>query len=105
MTLVLQTESCRVPLGAADSAGAARSNRGTEFVKSPEMLLVAGAGRRDRAGFDRRRREGAGPPADAWAAGCLLFELLARSLLFQDADWIRFFMRVTQHGQARPLGT
>jgi hypothetical protein len=65
------------------------------------MLLVAGAGRRDRAGFDRRRREGAGPPADAWAAGCLLFELLARALLFQDADWIRFFMRVTQHGQAR----
>lgn len=79
-----------------------RSNRGTEYVKSPEMLLVGNAARRDRAAFDRRRREGAGPPADAWAAGCLLFELLARQLLFQDADWIRFFMRVTQPGQVRP---
>ncbi|KAK9831313.1 hypothetical protein WJX81_001162 [Elliptochloris bilobata] len=74
-------------------------NRGTEFVKSPEMLLVGNAARRDRVGYDRRRRQGAGPPADAWAAGCLLYELLTGRLLFQDADWIRFFMRVTQPGQ------
>lgn len=51
--------------------------------------------------YDRRRQQGAGAPADAWAAGCLLYELLTGRLLFQDADWIRFFMRVTQPGQAR----
>lgn len=35
-------------------------NRGTECVKSPEMLLVANAARKTRDTYDRRRREGAG---------------------------------------------
>ncbi|BDA44756.1 probable serine/threonine-protein kinase par-1 at C-terminar half [Coccomyxa sp. Obi] len=74
-------------------------NRGTEYVKSPEMLLVGNAQRADRHGFDRRRREGAGPPADVWALGCLLYELLTGDFLFYDPDWIRFFVRLAQPGQ------
>ena len=64
------------------------------------MLLVGNAARGARSHtFDRRRRGGAGPPADVWAAGCLLYELLTGRLLFDDPDWIRFFMRLCQPGQ------
>ncbi len=63
------------------------------------MLLVGNAQRADRHGFDRRRREGAGPPADVWALGCLLYELLTGDFLFYDPDWIRFFVRLAQPGQ------
>ena len=70
-------------------------------MKSPEMLLVGNAQRADRHGFDRRRREGAGPPADVWALGCLLYELLTGDFLFYDPDWIRFFVRLAQPGQVR----
>jgi hypothetical protein len=35
-------------------------NRGTECVKSPEMLLVANARKTTRDSYDRRKREGAG---------------------------------------------
>ena len=35
-------------------------NRGTECVKSPEMLLVANARKTTRDTYDRRKREGAG---------------------------------------------
>ncbi len=35
-------------------------NRGTECVKSPEMLLVANARKTSRTTYDRRKREGAG---------------------------------------------
>lgn len=63
------------------------------------MLLVGNAQRADRHGFDRRRREGAGPPADVWALGCLLYELVTGDFLFYDPDWIRFFVRLAQPGQ------
>ena len=35
-------------------------NRGTEFIKSPEMLLVANASKKEAKWYDRRKRQGAG---------------------------------------------
>ena len=70
-------------------------NRGTESIKSPEMLSVAMKMQRDRANFDRRVKVGAGKASDVWSLGCLLFEIVGGIMLFYDDDWIRFFMRVT----------
>ncbi|GIQ79605.1 hypothetical protein KIPB_000272 [Kipferlia bialata] len=75
-----------------------RDNRGTEYIKSPEMLVAANAAS-GKAGFDRRRTHGAGPPSDVWSAGCLLFEILTGDYLLYDMDWIRFFIRVTTVGE------
>ena len=56
--------------------------------------------RQGRDNFDRRKREGAAAPSDVWSLGCLLYEVATGNFLFYDPDWIRFFMRVTQPGEA-----
>eukprot|EP00736_Rhodelphis_marinus_P013655 Rmarinus@m.14128 len=58
-------------------------NRGTENIKSPEMLFLASRAHQ-LDGFDRRRKFGAGPPSDTWSLGCLLFELFTGRFLFSD---------------------
>eukprot|EP01125_Pyxidicula_operculata_P002656 TRINITY_DN124_c7_g1_i1.p1 TRINITY_DN124_c7_g1~~TRINITY_DN124_c7_g1_i1.p1 ORF type:complete len:2853 (+),score=800.21 TRINITY_DN124_c7_g1_i1:78-8636(+) len=70
-------------------------NRGTEFIKSPEMLTIAYAKQVERESYDRRKHAGAGAPSDIWSLGCLFFELLTGDFLFYDVDWVRFFLRVT----------
>ncbi|KAL6047095.1 Dual specificity phosphatase, catalytic domain containing protein [Balamuthia mandrillaris] len=42
---------------------------------------------------------GCGRESDVWALGCLFYELLTGEFLFQDSDWVRFFIRVTYEGQ------
>lgn len=74
-------------------------NRGTECIKSPEMLQVANATKKARANFDRRRKEGAGAASDVWSLGCLLYELVVGDFLYHDPDWIRFFFRVTRSNE------
>lgn len=71
-------------------------NRGTEFNKSPEMLLISNANKKDQPEFDRRKRQGAGQPCDIWALGCLLFEIVSGEMLQYDDDWSRFFVRITR---------
>ena len=51
-------------------------NRGTDAIKSPEMLLLALNIRKDYEKYDRRKREGPNSLSDVWSLGCLLFELL-----------------------------
>jgi len=70
-------------------------NRGTEYIKSPEMLTVAYAAKKDNQAYDRLRKIGAGPASDIWSLGCLFFELLLDKLLFYDPIWVQFYVRVT----------
>ncbi|TNJ27574.1 Kinase, Uni1 [Giardia muris] len=76
-------------------------NRGTEYNKSPEMLLSANMLARTRSCFDRRKPRGAGTSSDVWSAACFLYELLTGDILFFDSDWIRFFIRVTNESYMR----
>ncbi|EER20318.1 hypothetical protein Pmar_PMAR010052 [Perkinsus marinus ATCC 50983] len=70
-------------------------NRGTEFVKPPEMLTIERALRRDDAAFDRRKSVGTTTASDVWSVGCMLYELITGQYLFYNDDWIRFYMRLT----------
>lgn len=79
-------------------------SRGTEFIKSPEMLTVSNAKKIERDTYDRLKAQsqiGAGPASDVWSLGCLFFELLTCHFLFQEADWAGFFIRVTAPSDAK----
>lgn len=65
-------------------------NRGTDAIKSPEMLLLALNTRKDTDKYDRRKREGTNSLSDVWSLGCLLFELLTGKMLFDTEDYIQF---------------
>lgn len=70
-------------------------NRGTEYIKSPEMLTLTINCKRENDNFDRRRKVGTTRASDIWSLGCLLYEILTGDFLFYDTDWIRFYIRVT----------
>ncbi|TMW64735.1 hypothetical protein Poli38472_011615 [Pythium oligandrum] len=59
--------------------------RGTEAIKSPEMLQVKGPSR------DAASETPVGPRSDVWSLGCLLYELLTQELMFGHDDWSAFF--------------
>ena len=60
---------------AGETPGTAR-NRGTEYIKSPEMLTVSNSSKKDVKSYDRRKYHKCGRPSDVWALGCLLYEIL-----------------------------
>ena len=80
----------------AAGGGQTTRPRGTDFMKSPEMLanghLVLNRGRAD---FDRRKHDGAGVASDMWSLGCLLYHLVFGEMLFFDPDYMRFLNRIT----------
>jgi serine/threonine protein kinase len=70
-------------------------NRGTEYIKSPEMLNLAFSNKRNNENFDRRRRCGTTRSSDIWSLGCLFYELLTGKWLFFDLEFFKFYIRVT----------
>jgi serine/threonine protein kinase len=82
--------------------GMTLQNRGTEWIKSPEMLSIA-LNSSANPNYDRRKQAGAGPASDVWSIGCLFYELLTGEFLFLDSDWSRFFLRITD--SSKPLLT
>ena len=78
--------------GPSETEGTLR-NKGTEYIKAPEMLTVSTSSKVDANNYDRRKSKKCGHPADIWALGCLLYEIITNSLLLYDPDWTRFFLR------------
>ncbi len=73
--------------------------RGTECIKSPEMLTLTINVRKDTDKYDRRRRVGTTRASDIWSLGCLFFELLTGEYLFCSEDYVVFYLRVTSQDE------
>ena len=82
-------------------------DRGTECIKSPEMIAFAiGGGAASKAAPGSAAGAGGGdvPPSltpaaaaacDVWSVGCLLFELVTGTHLFSGEEWGSFYVRLT----------
>jgi|Transcript_10206 hypothetical protein len=62
------------------NAGTLHSH-GTEYIKAPEMLMISKIASIDGETPDRRNCSDCGDRVDAWALGCLLFEILANEYM------------------------
>ncbi|CAD8067421.1 unnamed protein product [Paramecium sonneborni] len=71
-------------------------NRGTEYIKSPEMLTLTINSKKEQDTYDRRKKVGTTRSSDVWSLGCLLFEILTGELLFYKKEWVQFYLQVTQ---------
>lgn len=82
-------------------------SRGTDCIKSPEMLALGGLSTQSlmERGLDRRKPVGAGSSSDIWSLGCLLFELLTGSFLFDAQDFSAFYVRVTNNSTSPAMRT
>jgi len=75
-------------------------NRGTECIKSPELLSMANKLKRDGDLFDRRRGINTTHASDIWSLGCLFYEIITAQYLYRNVDgnWVEFYYRVTGEG-------
>ena len=73
-------------------------NRGTECMRSPEMLLAtSNPTAEQQAGLEHAA-------SDVWALGCLLYELVTGAVLFpNELDWAKFFITVTDPTQVQAI--
>ena len=74
-------------------------NRGTDSIKSPEMLQLTIHTRKDHDKYDRRKQVGTNRLSDIWSVGCLFYELLTGEFLLYDPDFAYFFVRVVSNTQ------
>jgi serine/threonine protein kinase len=74
------------------------TGRGTECIKAPEVLLAARSSSNSGVNGAENSEGSTGEKCDIWSLGCLLFELITGSFLFQSDDWAQFFLTVTGAG-------
>ena len=72
-------------------------NRGTDSIKSPEMLQLTINTRKDHDKYDRRKQVGTNRLSDIWSMGCLFYELLTGEFLLYHPDFAFFYVRVVNH--------
>jgi serine/threonine protein kinase len=70
-------------------------SRGTECIKSPEMLTLALHLKKESDSYDRRKKIGTTRASDIWSLGCLFYEMLTGDYLYHRADWVNFYIQVT----------
>jgi len=76
--------------------------RGTECIQSPEMLRVAALAKDNPDKFWGRGITSIGYASDIWSVGCLLYELITGSWLFEFEDWPQFFVTLTSDAVPLP---
>ena len=74
-------------------------NRGTDSIKSPEMLQLTINTRKDHDKYDRRKQVGTNRLSDMWSVGCLFYELLTGEFLLYHPDFAHFYVRVVNSTQ------
>ncbi len=67
--------------------------RGTEYIKSPEMLTLSINCKKEGDKYDRRKKVGTSRSSDIWSLGCLFYEILTGDLLFFHKEWVNFYMK------------
>jgi serine/threonine protein kinase len=72
-------------------------NKGTDHIKSPEMLLLAVAIRKDTDKYDRRKQVGTNSLSDVWGLGCLFYEMLTGDVLFNTEEYAEFHNRLVRN--------
>lgn len=74
---------CRIFLNEKDEY--CTRSRGTDVIKSPEMLKHFGYQvRTEDDNYDRRKKMGTTRSSDIWSLGCLFYELLTGNFLFEE---------------------
>ena len=71
-------------------------DKGTEHIKSPEMLQMAVAIRKDTDKYDRRKQVGTNSLSDVWGLGCLFYEMLTGDVLFDTEIFAEFIYRLVK---------
>ena len=72
-------------------------SRGTDVIKSPEMLKHFGYQiRKEDDNFDRRKKVGTTRSSDIWSLGCLFYELLTGNFLFEEIqdNYLEFMYKI-----------